>query len=67
MMRRKKICTECSKVLAKDEVALSQKMLGLDITDFYCIECLAEHLECDCEDLMVKIQEFKEQGCTLFL
>lgn len=66
-MRRKKLCIDCSKTLTKDEVALSQKMLGLEICDFYCIECLAAYLECDCYDLEVKIQEFKEQGCTLFL
>lgn len=67
MMRGKKSCVECNKSLSKDEVALSQKMLGCDVSDFYCIECLAEYLECDRDDLEVKIQEFKEQGCTLFL
>ena len=66
-MRAKKICIDCGKSLSKDEVALSQKMLGRKITGFYCIDCLAEYLECDCDDLEVKIQEFKEQGCTLFL
>jgi biotin operon repressor len=66
-MRERKICIECVKPLTKDEVALSQKMLGRDISDFYCIKCLAEYLECDRDDLEVKIQEFKEQGCTLFL
>ena len=67
MMKGKKLCVECGKTLTKDEVALSQKMLGLDINDFYCIDCLAEYFECDRDDLEVKIQEFKEQGCTLFL
>jgi len=66
-MRTKKICVECSKNLSKDEVALSKKMLDLEITEFYCIDCLAEYFECDRDDLVVKIQEFKEQGCTLFL
>lgn len=63
----KKICIDCGKNLNKDEVALSQKMLGREITEFYCIDCLAEYLECDRDDLEVKILEFKEQGCTLFL
>jgi hypothetical protein len=35
--------------------------------DFYCIGCMAEFLGCEAEDLQVKIAEFKEQGCTLFL
>lgn len=66
-MRARKICIDCVKSLSKDEVALSQKMLGREIAEFYCIDCLAEHLECDRDDLEVKIQEFKEQGCALFL
>ena len=66
-MREKKACIDCSKNLSKDEIALSMKILGLEITEFYCINCLAEYLECDRDDLEVKIQEFKEQGCTLFL
>ena len=53
-MRRKIECCECEKALKKDEVAL-------------CIDCLAEYLECTKNDLEIKIQEFKEQGCTLFL
>ena len=65
--RKKKHCCECEKLLIKDEVALSQKLLGRNIEDFFCIDCLAEYLECTPEDLKVKIQEFKEQGCTLFL
>lgn len=66
-MRTRKACIECGKNLNKDEVALSQKMLGREITEFYCIDCLAEYIECDRDDLEVKIEEFKEQGCTLFL
>ena len=66
-MRLNKVCFDCDKSLSKDEVALSKKMLGREITKFYCITCLAEYLECEREDLEVKIQEFKEQGCTLFL
>lgn len=63
----KKICVDCGISLKKDEVALSKKMLGRTITKFFCIDCLAKTLDCDLDDLIVKIQEFKEQGCTLFL
>lgn len=66
-MAKRKTCVECSASLTKDEVALSKKMLGLTITGFYCIDCLAETLDCDPNDLIIKIQELKEQGCTLFL
>lgn len=67
-MKRKKIeCCECGRALVKDEIALCKKLLGTDIEGFYCIDCLSEYLECTRTDLEIKIQEFKEQGCTLFL
>jgi len=68
MVKRKNIqCCECEKSLIKVEIALSQKLLGNNVQESYCIDCLAEYLECTSENLRVKIQEFKEQGCTLFL
>lgn len=67
MRRKKKECCECGSVLTKDDIALCKKLLGTDIEDYYCIDCLAEYLECARTDLEIKIQEFKEQGCTLFL
>lgn len=45
-MRRKIECCECEKALKKDEVALCKKLLGTDTEDYYCIDCLAEYLEC---------------------
>lgn len=67
MKKPQRTCCECDRKLVKDEVALSQKLLGTEIDEFYCIDCLGEYLECSKEDLEIKIQEFKEQGCTLFL
>jgi RNase P subunit RPR2 len=64
---KRKTCTDCGAALKKDETALSKKMLGREITRFYCIHCLAAVLDCEAVDLAVKIQEFKEQGCALFL
>jgi hypothetical protein len=63
----RKICCECSKKLKKDEIALAQKMIDIDTNEFYCLPCMAEYFGCDEEDLVIKIREFKEQGCTLFL
>jgi len=68
MDKRKMIlCCECKKILVKDHIALSKKLLGRNITQFYCISCMAKFLECEVNDLEIKIMEFKEQGCTLFL
>lgn len=66
-MAVKKICIECNKKLKKDEVALSKKLIDINTDEFYCIDCFAEYLECEKSDLEIKIQEFKEEGCTLFL
>lgn len=67
MVNTKKNCHECCCELTKDEIALSRKMLGRNIVDYFCISCLAEYIECSPDDLKIKIQEFREQGCTLFL
>lgn len=64
---KNRICCECSKSLKKDEVALSRKLIDVDTEDYYCLDCMAEYFGCEVEDLRIKIQEFKEQGCTLFL
>lgn len=60
-------CCECRKALKKDEVALSKKLIDIDTENFYCLDCMAEYFGCEVKDLEIKIQEFKEQGCTLFL
>jgi len=68
MVKKNKMkCCECNQSLVKDEIALSVKLLGKNNEDLYCINCLSEYLECSVNDLLIKIQEFKELGCTLFL
>ena len=66
-MKKKAICVDCGKPITKDEVALSRKLIDPDTEDLYCLSCMAENFGCTEEDLEIKIQEFKEQGCTLFL
>jgi hypothetical protein len=66
-LKMKHICIECLQKLKKDEIALSMKLFGVDTEDFYCLECMSDYLECPIYDLQIKIQEFKEQGCSLFL
>ena len=61
-------CVICGKNdLEKDTICINKKLLGIDITNFYCMDCLAEYLGCTVEELLDKIEEFKEEGCTLFL
>lgn len=63
----KKVCSDCGRLLKKDEIALSQKLIDIDTNEFYCLPCMAVYIGCNEEDLKVKIKEFKEQGCTLFI
>lgn len=60
-------CVNCGRDLEKDEVALSKKMLGKNTKQFLCMNCLSEYLNTDPEILKEKIEQFKEEGCTLFL
>lgn len=60
-------CVMCGKTdLEKDTIGINKKLLGLDMQNFYCMDCLAEYLECSVDELLDKIEEFKEEGCTLF-
>ena len=66
-MEKNKTCYICGKsITAKNEIGLNKKLLGRQITKFYCYNCLAEQLEVESEELLAKIEEFKSQGCTLF-
>lgn len=59
-------CKLCGAALQKDWIALHRKLLDSGAKTYLCIRCMADTLGCDVEDLEVKIEEFKEQGCTLF-
>lgn len=58
------ICEESN--LSKNVIGINKKLLGEHIQNFYCLNCLAEYLGCTTEELVDKIEEFKEEGCTLF-
>ena len=61
-------CVSCGKKnLDKDTIGINKKLLNIDIKNFYCMDCLADYLECTVQDLIDKIEEFKEENCKLFL
>jgi biotin operon repressor len=63
----KNSCVMCGKEhLNKDTIGINKKLLGEDIENFYCLDCLAEYLGCTVDELLDKIEEFKEEGCKLF-
>ena len=56
-----KECIACGKKqLDKDTVGINKKLLGKDIANFYCMDCLADFLGCTVDDLLDKIEEFKD-------
>ena len=60
-------CVSCWKeALEKNEIGINKKLLGEQITAFYCLVCLADYLGVSVQDIMDKIEEFKDQGCKLF-
>ena len=60
-------CYYCQKELSKDDIGLCKKLLGKKIKQFFCREHLAEVMDTDVEALTEKIEQFKEEGCTLFM
>jgi hypothetical protein len=60
-------CFSCGKKrLSKEEIGLNKKMIGRSVKQFYCIDCFAKYFDVTTEELLVRIEEFKQQGCTLF-
>lgn len=61
-------CVACDKQgLDNDTIGINKKLLGIDVKTFYCIDCLADYFGCSVQDIRDKIEEFKEEGCKLFL
>ena len=62
-----KKCYVCGKEpISKDEIGLTKKIIDKKTKTFYCLDCLADYLEVTVEELQAKIEEFKDEGCTLF-
>ena len=60
-------CVICGRNhLEKNTIGINKKLLGEKIENFYCMDCLAEYLECSVDELLDKIEEFKAEGCKLF-
>lgn len=60
-------CIACGRRgLLHNEIGINKKLLGENIKNFYCLDCLAEYLDVTPQDILDKIEEFKEEGCKLF-
>ena len=63
---KKSNCKNCGAIIDKDTIALNKKLLDSSLKEYECLDCLADKFDCTVEDLLIKIEEFKEEGCTLF-
>lgn len=60
-------CYVCGKEeLSKDEIGINKKLIDKHTKKYFCLSCLAEQLEVSEQELLDKINEFKDEGCTLF-
>lgn len=60
-------CKLCENELDKTAIGLTKKLIGKESKRFFCLDCLSAYLDVTEEDLLAKAEEFKEEGCPLFL
>lgn len=65
-MKKQIKCHICEAEIDKNTIGLNKKFHGRQVEKFFCLNCLSEHLDISVEDLLAKVEEFKNQGCTLF-
>lgn len=62
-----KTCSECGKnVRQNDVLAMNMKYHGRNVTEFKCKRCLMNELNMRKEEWDKKVEDFKNQGCSLF-
>ncbi len=60
-------CVACgTENMDKNTLGLNKKLLGTGIKNYYCMDCLADYLDVTVEELLDKVEEFKDEGCKLF-
>ena len=60
-------CMDCGKNLTYNEIGAYKKFVNRGSRSFLCKQCLAQKLDVTTEDIDRKIEQFKQQGCTLFV
>jgi hypothetical protein len=60
-------CVICGSELTHNIIGLNKKLIGRDTVNHYCAICLADYLDTTPEHLEELIEEFKVQGCALFV
>lgn len=60
-------CMECGKELTFNEIGAYRKFVNRGSRQYLCKSCLAAKLDVTVEDIDRKIEQFRAQGCTLFV
>lgn len=61
------LCQYCQSKLSTNEIGISLRLLGRDGRKLLCRQCLAGEFKVDVQIIDKKIQQYKEQGCPLFV
>lgn len=59
-------CMQCGREVTPDEIGMTKKMVNRGAVRFFCMDCLAQYHGIPVENLYVKLEQFREDGCTLF-
>lgn len=60
-------CMQCGKELSYNEIGAHKKLVNRGSRQFLCRSCLAARLGVEPELIDRKVEQFKLQGCTLFV
>ncbi len=61
-------CCQCGKEpLDKIEIGATKKFIHRAATEYWCKECMCKRFKISGEYFDMKIEQFKNQGCLLFL
>ena len=59
-------CAVCGKAITLDEMGISKKLMGRNVTEGLCLNCLSARYKTDEQTLRDMIERFRDAGCTLF-
>lgn len=61
------LCFQCGRPLSSDEAAVYRKLVSRSAERFMCKDCLAAYFDVPVQKIDEKIEQFKRQGCLLFV
>ena len=59
-------CIRCGAPVSGDEQAMTRKLINRGATQYLCLPCLARRFDATLDELLERMQAFKDMGCTLF-